>query len=126
MYRAIGLHTSGDALLVNTAAAPAGRRWPSRTPTRNRNGARRWHRAGPSDDPIPERKSPAVSNNPQLLPKWYSPAEVAVLLGYGLSKVKNKIATGELRSIKDGKYRRILPEWVDEYVRNLADQQDVA
>ena len=26
------------------------------------------------------------------------------------------IATGELRSIKDGKYRRILPEWVDEYV----------
>jgi excisionase family DNA binding protein len=70
--------------------------------------------------------SPAVSNNPQLLPKWYSPAEVAVLLGYGLSKVKNKIATGELRSIKDGKYRRILPEWVDEYVRNLADQQDVA
>jgi excisionase family DNA binding protein len=54
-----------------------------------------------------------------LTPRWYSPAEVAVLLGYGLSKVKMKIATGELRSIKDGKYRRILPEWVDEYI---ADQ----
>jgi excisionase family DNA binding protein len=54
-----------------------------------------------------------------LTPRWYSPAEVAVLLGYGLSKVKMKIATGELRSIKDGKYRRVLPEWVDEYI---ADQ----
>jgi excisionase family DNA binding protein len=54
-----------------------------------------------------------------LTPRWHSPAEVAVLLGYGLSKVKTKIATGELRSIKDGKYRRILPEWVDEYI---ADQ----
>jgi excisionase family DNA binding protein len=51
---------------------------------------------------------------------------VAVLLRYGISKVKNKIATGEIRSIKDGKYRRILPEWVDDYIRNLADQQDVA
>ena len=48
-----------------------------------------------------------------LTPRWYSPAEVAALLGFGLSKVKMKIATGELRSIKDGKYRRILPEWVD-------------
>lgn len=61
-----------------------------------------------------------------LTPKWYSPAEVATLLGYGLSKVKMKIATGELRSIKDGKYRRILPEWVDEYIRNLVDQQEAA
>jgi excisionase family DNA binding protein len=62
----------------------------------------------------------------QLTPKWYSPAEVAILLGYGLSKVKMKIATGELRSIKDGKYRRILPEWVDEYIQHLADQQEAA
>ena len=67
-----------------------------------------------------------MSTTRQLVPKWYSPAEVAVLLGYGLSKVKMKIATGELRSIKDGKYRRILPEWVDDYIRRLTDQQDVA
>ncbi len=52
----------------------------------------------------------------QLTPKWYSPAEVAVLLGFGLSKVKMLIATRELRSVKVGKYRRILPEWVDEYI----------
>jgi excisionase family DNA binding protein len=62
----------------------------------------------------------------QLTPRWYSPAQVAEMLGYGLSKVKMKIATGEIRSIKDGKYRRILPEWVDEYIRTLADEQEVA
>ena len=39
---------------------------------------------------------------------------------YGMSKVKTLIATGELRSIKDGKYRRILPEWVDEYIARRA------
>jgi hypothetical protein len=26
------------------------------------------------------------------------------------------IATGEIRSLKDGKYRRVMPEWVDEYI----------
>ena len=62
-----------------------------------------------------------------LTPKWYSPAEVAVLLGYGLSKVKAKIATGELRSVKDGKYRRILPEWIDEYiVSRVQEHEEVA
>ncbi|PZM93005.1 MAG: DNA-binding protein [Actinobacteria bacterium] len=65
-----------------------------------------------------------MNNSPRLAPKWYSPAEVAVLLGFGLSKVKMLIATGELRSIKDGKYRRILPEWVDEYIRNQVERQE--
>lgn len=62
----------------------------------------------------------------ELTPKWYSPVEVAALLGFGLSKVKAKIATGELRSIKDGKYRRILPEWVDEYVADQVDRYEGA
>ncbi|MEV6366352.1 excisionase family DNA-binding protein [Micromonospora musae] len=61
-----------------------------------------------------------------LAPRWYSPAEVAVLLGFGLSKVKMKIATGELRSVKDGKYRRILPEWVDDYIREQVERQEAA
>jgi excisionase family DNA binding protein len=61
-----------------------------------------------------------------LAPRWYSPAEVAVLLGFGISKVKMKIATGELRSIKDGKYRRILPEWVDDYIREQVERQEAA
>jgi excisionase family DNA binding protein len=38
------------------------------------------------------------------------------MLGFGLSKTKMLVVTGELRSVKDGKYRRILPEWVDEYI----------
>ncbi|GAB3174054.1 excisionase family DNA binding protein [Micromonospora palomenae] len=61
-----------------------------------------------------------------LTPRWYSPAEVAVLLGFGISKVKMKIATGELRSIKDGKDRRILPEWVDDYIREQVERQEAA
>ncbi|WP_406076825.1 excisionase family DNA-binding protein [Micromonospora sp. NBC_00858] len=61
-----------------------------------------------------------------LTPRWYSPAEVAVLLGFGISKVKMKIATDELRSIKDGKYRRILPEWVDDYIREQVERQEAA
>ncbi|WP_018587435.1 excisionase family DNA-binding protein [Salinispora arenicola] len=64
--------------------------------------------------------------NHDLRPRWYSPAEVSVLLGFGISKVKMKIATGELRSIKDGKYRRVLPEWVDEYVREQVEKQEAA
>lgn len=59
-----------------------------------------------------------------LTPRWYSPAEVAALLGFGISKVKMKIATGELRSIKDGKYRRIMPEWVDEYIAAQIERHD--
>ncbi|MFF5181209.1 excisionase family DNA-binding protein [Micromonospora sp. NPDC000316] len=64
--------------------------------------------------------------NHDLRPRWYSPAEVAVLLGFGISKVKMKIATRELRSIKDGKYRRILPEWVDDYIREQVERQGAA
>jgi len=52
--------------------------------------------------------------------RWYSMREVADMLGYGITKVKMLVITGELRSIKDGKYRRILPEWIDEYVARKA------
>lgn len=52
----------------------------------------------------------------RLMPKWYTVAEVAVLLGYGETEVRMLIAQGDLKSVKDGKLRRILPEWVDEYV----------
>ena len=57
-----------------------------------------------------------------LAPKWYSVAQVAQLLGFGLSKTKMLVATGELRSVKDGKNRRILPEWVDEYIERRVNQ----
>lgn len=52
---------------------------------------------------------------------WYTIPEVAALLKYGLNKTKKLVHEKEIRSVKDGKYRRILPEWVDEYVRSLPE-----
>jgi excisionase family DNA binding protein len=49
--------------------------------------------------------------------KWYTIPEVADMLGYGLSKTKFLVLSGEIRSVKDGGNRRILPEWVDDYIR---------
>ena len=48
--------------------------------------------------------------------RWYTVAEVAEMLGYGETKVRMAIISGDLKSVKDGKLRRILPEWFDEYV----------
>lgn len=48
--------------------------------------------------------------------RWHTVAEVAEMLGYGETKVRMAIISGDLKSVKDGKLRRILPEWVDEYV----------
>ena len=45
-------------------------------------------------------------------PRWYTVDPVAQLLNYGESKVRMLIITGQLRSIKDGRSRRILPEWL--------------
>ncbi len=55
--------------------------------------------------------------------KWYFVAEVAQMLGYGQSKTKFLVLSGQIRSVKDGRYRRILPEWVDDYIRRLAEEQ---
>jgi excisionase family DNA binding protein len=60
-----------------------------------------------------------------LQPKWYSVSQVAQLLGYGETTVRMLIISGDLRSLKDGRARRVLPEWVDEYVRGrVADAED--
>ena len=48
--------------------------------------------------------------------KWYSVLEVAEMLGYGETKVRMAIISGDLRAGKDGKLRRILPQGVDEDV----------
>ena len=59
-----------------------------------------------------------------LTPRWYTVAQVAELLGYGPSKVRMLIISGDLRSLKDGRSRRVLPEWVDAYVRLRASQAE--
>ena len=56
--------------------------------------------------------------------KWFSVAEVAEMLGFGETKVRMAIIHGDLRSVKDGKLRRILPQWVDEYVALKITQSD--
>jgi len=60
--------------------------------------------------------------------KWFSVAEVAEMLGFGETKVRMAIIHGDLRSVKDGRLRRILPQWVDEYValRVTQSDQDIA
>lgn len=56
--------------------------------------------------------------------KWYTTLEVAEMLGYGLSKTKILVLTGEIRSIKDGRNRRILPRYVDEYIDRRAQEAE--
>ena len=57
-------------------------------------------------------------------PRWYTVDRVAQLLNYGESKVRMLIIAGDLRSLKDGRSRRILPEWVDEYVQHKAAEAE--
>ncbi|UOB11776.1 helix-turn-helix domain-containing protein [Streptomyces sp. HP-A2021] len=56
--------------------------------------------------------------------KWYTTREVAEMLGFGLSKTKMLVLTGEIRSIKDGRNRRILPRYVDEYIDRRAQEAE--
>lgn len=60
----------------------------------------------------------------QRVPRWYSVAQVAALLGYSGSKVRMLVIAGDLRSLKDGRSRRVLPEWVDEYVQHKASEAE--
>lgn len=55
--------------------------------------------------------------------KWYSTEEVAAMLGFGLTKTKFLVVSGKLRSVKDGGHRKILPEWVDDYIRQVVEDQ---
>ena len=55
--------------------------------------------------------------------KWYTIAQVAEMLGYGLTKTKHLVLSGQIRSVKDGGNRRILPEWIDDYVRRVVKEE---
>lgn len=56
--------------------------------------------------------------------RWHTTAEVADMLGFGISKTKMLVLTGEIRSVKIGRNRRILPQWVDDYVERIAGEQE--
>ena len=63
-----------------------------------------------------------ISSTEAIRPMWYTTRQVALMLGYSLTKTKHLILTGQIRSLKDGGNRRILPEWVDEYIRNRIEE----
>jgi excisionase family DNA binding protein len=56
--------------------------------------------------------------------KWHTTAEVVRILGFSLSKTKMLVTCGEIRPLKAGRNRQIMPEWVDEYVQRLAQQAE--
>lgn len=57
--------------------------------------------------------------------KWFTVREVADQLGYGETKVRMLIAQGRIRSLKDGRSRRVLPQWLDEYVELCAEESEM-
>lgn len=61
----------------------------------------------------------------EITPKWFTVPEVAQMLSFSVSKTKMLVLSGELRSLKAGRSRRILPEWVDEYVARQAAEAEV-
>jgi len=72
---------------------------------------------------LDQRKENLIAMSTVIARRWYSTAEVAEMLGYGLSKTKFLVLSGQIRSVKDGRYRRILPEWVDDHIRRIAEDQ---
>ena len=60
-----------------------------------------------------------------ISPKWYTVEQVALMLGYGLTKTKYLVLSGQIRSVKDGGNRRILPEWIDDYIRSKVEEMTV-
>jgi excisionase family DNA binding protein len=64
----------------------------------------------------------AIAEQLAVQPKWYTTKQVAVMLGFSLTKTKHLVLSGQIRSIKDGGNRRILPKYVDEYVARKAQE----
>lgn len=64
----------------------------------------------------------SISSAEAIRPMWYTTRQVALMLGYSLTKTKHLVLDGQIRSVKDGGNRRILPEWVDEYIRNRIEE----
>ncbi|WP_198950174.1 excisionase family DNA-binding protein [Kineosporia sp. A_224] len=60
----------------------------------------------------------------EITPKWFTVPQVAEMLGFSVSKTKMLVISGELRSLKAGRSRRVLPEWVDEYVARQAAEAE--
>jgi len=62
----------------------------------------------------------------EIQPLWLTTREVAAMLQFSLSKTKMLVASGEIRSVKDGGHRRILPEWVEGYITRRVHESEAA
>jgi excisionase family DNA binding protein len=60
-----------------------------------------------------------MTNSVGIDRRWFTVAEVAEMLGFGLSKTKMLVITGEIRSVKHGHHRRIPAAALDEFVRRV-------
>lgn len=124
-----GPHLVGGTDVRGERSESAGREAPltAATETKHSKPGEAEHPTTTERTPVPtedERKLIMSAVPVSLTPKWYTVAQVARLLGYGESKVRMLIISGDLRSLKDGRSRRVLPEWVDEYVALRASQAD--
>jgi excisionase family DNA binding protein len=111
------LDPSESAQLKRSGAPPALRRSGQSRMASRREPAPKGSENEPK--PFAEIRCPRIAGSH---PRWYTVAQVASLLGYGETKVRMLIISGDLRSLKDGHSRRVLPEWVDDYVRLRASQ----
>ena len=111
-YVGTGWNTDAQTVLANAAAARA-REYDQWKAQRKKKPNRR------EVNGMSDRES-----NVDLTRKWFTVAEVAQLLGYGETKVRMLIVQGDLKSLKDGRSRRVLPQWVDEYVAMRAEQAE--
>lgn len=62
----------------------------------------------------------------EIQPMWLTIREVATMLRFSPSKTKALVSSGDIRSIKDGGHRRILPEWVEEYISRRVHESEAA
>jgi hypothetical protein len=68
----------------------------------------------------------SVGAQASLDTSWYTVGKAAQLLGYGETKGWMLINSGDRRSLKDERARRVLPEWVEDYVRLRASRAEDA
>ena len=59
-----------------------------------------------------------------IKPRWFTIKQAAAELGYSLTKTKRLVLSGDLKSVKDGGNRRILPRWIDDYIETRAEQAE--
>jgi excisionase family DNA binding protein len=64
----------------------------------------------------PGRRQPKPAGDPSAQKAMLTVREAAVLLGCSYGEARKRMLEGRIRAVKDGRWLRTRPEWVDEYV----------